>query len=521
MKKITVFLAVLLLLTVLSLTGCGECKHRWMAADCTTPRICSECNATEGEPLGHNWSEADCTNPKTCQLCKEVSGEPLGHTWVEADCDTAKTCSVCKITEGEALGHSWLDATCTAPATCVNCQQTQGDVLEHSYLSQTVQEPSCDGDGLRKHTCQTCGHSYEEVLPAMVYTPTEIYDLYAPSLGEIITYDAAGNELALGTCFVYTADGQLVTNFHVIKDAVSAKVTINGATYNVDYVLAYDRVIDLAILKIEATGLKPAVLCHKSHATGGVIFAFGSSRGLTYTLSQGIITHSERDIDGVLYIQHDAAISGGNSGGPLINQYGEVIGINTMTIRDSQNLNFAISVKEIENLAFGESLTMEQFYQKECNPFLTLKNYIIQNGEYFSESGGGYRVLLGVDTNNDGTTKFTRYAYYYQQDDAITLDILVNDGQYWLYVTIFEDLDGVYAWDYFDENNYEMGGTVVAGTFDADTLLRYDYNNIDYTELRVEVRQLASNMLTLLLVYMEFDLGGFGITPSTFGFTSF
>lgn len=520
MKKITVLLAVLALFVTLALTGCGECKHRWMAADCITPRICSECNASEGEPLGHTWSEADCANPKTCSLCKETSGEALGHTWVEATCSAPKTCSVCQQTSGHALEHTWVDATCTAPKTCSSCQETSGEVLAHTYLSNTVREPSCGGDGLRSYSCQGCGDSYEEVLPATTYSPTAIYDLYAPSLGEIITYDANGNEVALGTCFVYTADGQLVTNYHVIENAVAAKVTIDGVSYDIAYVLAYDKNIDLAIVKVEATGLKPAVLCDKVHATGGVVFAFGSSRGLTYTLSQGIITHAQRDMGGVLCVQHDAAISGGNSGGPLINEYGEVIGINTMTIRDSQNLNFAICVQEIQNLIFGEPLTMQQFYDRECSPFLVLKNYIIENGDYFSEDGGGYRIRLGSDTN-EGGMKFSRYAYYYQYDNTITLDLVINDGQYWLYLTITEDLGGVYYWDYFDENDYEMGGTVVASSFDGTKLLDYSYNNIDYTELRTEIRNLATNMVVLLLVYVDLDLGSVGVTPASLGFTAY
>ena len=521
MKKIMMLLVALALFAGLALTGCGECKHRWMPADCVNPQICSECGASEGEPLGHTWGEADCVNPKTCTLCQETSGEPLGHTWIDATCTTPQTCSVCRETTGELLGHTWMDATCTTPKTCSACQETSGEVLPHDYLSSVVREASCSGDGLVKHICQGCGHSYEEALPATTYNPTAIYDLYAPSLGEIITYDAAGNELALGTCFVYTADGQLVTNFHVIKDAVSAKVTINGTTYDIAYVLAYDKSIDLAIVKVNASGLKPAVLCYQSHATGNVVFAFGSSRGLTYTLSQGIITHAQREIDGVLYIQHDAAISGGNSGGPLINQYGEVIGINTLTIRDSQNLNFAICVQEINNLVYGDRLTMQQFYEKECSPFLALKNYILANGTYFTEDGGGYRVLLGSDTADNGM-KFNRYAYYYLSDNTITLDIVVllNDNQYWLYMTLTEDIAGTYYWDYFDDMGNEMGGTVTAATFTTNTLLGYSYNNIDYSEIRTEVRNLASNMMVLLLTCVDLDLGDAGVTAASLGFTA-
>ena len=85
---------------------------------------------------------------------------------------------------------------------------------------------------------------------------------------------------------------------------------------------------------------------------------------MTATFSQGIITAVNRKIEGVTYIQHDAAISPGNSGGPLLNKYGEVIGINTWTLEDSQNLNFAVSSSVLLEMKYSTPLTMEQFYDK-------------------------------------------------------------------------------------------------------------------------------------------------------------
>ena len=92
-------------------------------------------------------------------------------------------------------------------------------------------------------------------------TANEVFELAKNSVGEITTYDKSGAELALGTGFVYSSDGKIVTNYHVIEDAYSAKIAIGGSTYTVQHVLAYDKNIDLAVLKISATGLTTLNVC--------------------------------------------------------------------------------------------------------------------------------------------------------------------------------------------------------------------------------------------------------------------
>ena len=101
MKKKTIALVVAILCMCL-LTGC-QCQHEWLPADCTTPKICSLCNETEGEPAGHNWEDATCTAPKTCTICRSTEGERLPHTWIEANYQDPKSCSGCSITEGKPL----------------------------------------------------------------------------------------------------------------------------------------------------------------------------------------------------------------------------------------------------------------------------------------------------------------------------------------------------------------------------------------------------------------------------------
>jgi len=89
--------------------------HTWKAATCTSPKTCSACGVTEGEPIAHIWADATCTAPKTCFVCNATEGEPIAHTWKAATCIAPKTCFVCNTTEGELGNHKINSAgVCTA-----------------------------------------------------------------------------------------------------------------------------------------------------------------------------------------------------------------------------------------------------------------------------------------------------------------------------------------------------------------------------------------------------------------------
>jgi hypothetical protein len=311
---------------------------------------------------------------------------------------------------------------------------------------------------------------------------------------------------------VYSVDGKLITNYHVIEGGYSAKVALGGKTYDVTGVLAYDKNIDLASLKISASGLTAVNICTETHLTGETVYAMGSSLGLTATFSNGMITQAERPMDGVRYIQHDAPISSGNSGGPLINKYGEVIGINTWTIRESQNLNFAIHAAEIANLDFSTPMTMAQFFQKESNPFNTLKNYIMANG---SAGDGFYYVQLGTATASNGTT-FERFAHYFYDDNTLSIDCVANDT-YWTYFELNEGLNGVYEWFYFDDYDQEMQGTMYASSFSSNTTLTYTSHNLSSGVIS-SIQNLATAMIRVSVSYLTQDLASLGITAKDLGF---
>lgn len=486
----------------------------------------------------HEWSEWKVTKNATCTAngeqtraceCGETETKVLvaaGHAAGEAaTCTTAQICKNCNAVLVSACGHKvGAPATCTTSQNCSVCNIELAAALGHSYTDSITVQPTCSYPGVKTVSCTECDYSYTESVSMPIYQPGDIYDMYLKSVGEIITYGRNGNELALGTCFVYSDDGKLITNFHVIEDAYSAKVTLDGKTYTVQYVLAYDRDIDIAVLKINATGLKAATVCTDTHKVGAQVYALGSSKGLSATFSQGMITYSDRELTGVMYVQHDAAISSGNSGGPLINQYGEVIGINTMTVRDSQNLNFAIKTTELSNLNYGTQLTFSEFYEKECDIFVGLKNYILERGTYSSEVEGYYIKL--VSTYFDSYKyEYIRYAYYYPSDDTVTLDLkmkTISSGEYsYVYFSV-NDVNGIYSWNYFDtDNNYKMKGTLYANTFSNTTLLTYSYNNVNNSTSRKLVRELASSMMVNLVLFVDTDLAGLNITAKDLGFKNY
>lgn len=167
-------------------------------------------------------------------------------------------------------------------------------------------------------------------------------------------------EIGGGSGFIVSADGLVVTNKHVVLDekANYTVLTNNSGEYEAK-VLARDPVQDIAILKIEAQGLTPARLGDSdSIQLGQTAIAIGNALGeFRNTVSVGVISGLARNItarggglvefiEGV--IQTDAAINQGNSGGPLLNLKGEVIGVNTAIAQGAQNIGFAIPINRVK-----------------------------------------------------------------------------------------------------------------------------------------------------------------------------
>jgi serine protease Do len=153
-------------------------------------------------------------------------------------------------------------------------------------------------------------------------------------------------ESSLGSGFIITEDGYIVTNNHVIKDADQVKVILHDNKEYEATVVGTDPMTDLALIKIEAKDLMALKFGSSSKAeVGSWVVAIGSPFGLEQTVTAGIVSAKGRIIGSGPYddfIQTDASINPGNSGGPLLNLDGEVIGINTAIVRSGQGIGFAI-----------------------------------------------------------------------------------------------------------------------------------------------------------------------------------
>jgi hypothetical protein len=152
--------------------------------------------------------------------------------------------------------------------------------------------------------------------------------------------------IALGTGFFIREDGVLVTNLHVVEDATSVTIEVeSGEIYDNVYVLSADERRDLIILQIPLSSAPTLKIGDDREAeVGDSVFVIGNPLGFKGTFSDGLIS-AKRVEEGVSYLQITAPISEGSSGGPVINENGQVIGISTLTMAEGQNLNLAVPAR--------------------------------------------------------------------------------------------------------------------------------------------------------------------------------
>ena len=182
-----------------------------------------------------------------------------------------------------------------------------------------------------------------------------LQEIYKKCIGSVVSITASAQSgKSSGTGIVLSADGYLITNHHVIENAQVIAVQTSDDRQFQASIIGSDEASDLAVLKVDATDLQPAEFGDSGKlAVGDRIVAIGDPLGaqLRGTMTSGIVSAINRDLEvndrTMTLIQTDAALNNGNSGGPLINCYGQVIGINTMKLRSyysttAEGLGFAI-----------------------------------------------------------------------------------------------------------------------------------------------------------------------------------
>lgn len=202
-------------------------------------------------------------------------------------------------------------------------------------------------------------------------TAAQIYATYVKATVGITTeintnvYGQVVQTAASGSGFVISQDGYIVTNYHVIEDASKITVTfVDGKSYDATLV-GGDEENDIAVLKVDATGLDTVVIGSSDNlVVGDQVYAIGNPLGeLTFSLTGGYVSALDRNVtmsDGrrMNYIQTDTAINSGNSGGPLFDQYGQVVGIVSAKLSNNgdsteasvEGVGFAIPIDNVWNM---------------------------------------------------------------------------------------------------------------------------------------------------------------------------
>jgi serine protease Do len=159
-------------------------------------------------------------------------------------------------------------------------------------------------------------------------------------------------DVSQGTGFIIDEEGYIVTNYHVMENAKSAGIfTYNGELHQVK-IIGYNLDLDIALLKISGDFNALKLADSEDIQLGEKVIAIGNPLGLQFSVSEGIISNiNQAGPNGIkAYIQTDAALNPGNSGGPLINKQGKVVGINNFKISGSEGIGFALESNYIKNI---------------------------------------------------------------------------------------------------------------------------------------------------------------------------
>ena len=314
---------------------------------------------------------------------------------------------------------------------------------------------------------QSSPESVENVPTEGGLSLQEIYERNIKSVVSINAILTGGN--STGTGVVLTEDGYIVTNAHVVENAAAISVQLTDQDIFQAQVIGTDELSDLAVLKISASGLTPAQFGDSSSLrVGDTVVAIGDPLGVEFrgTYTDGIISGIDRDVDmdgrTMTLLQTNAALNSGNSGGPLINCYGQVIGINTMKIgaftdkAGVEGLGFAIPSTTVKTIVdqlisqgyvsgrptlgiSGEGLSSfyQHYYRMPAGLYIT---QVSQSSEAYEKGVEEGDLLLSInDTPVTSMDDLKSTIFSCEVGQTVQVSIYRGGQQYLLELTLEED----------------------------------------------------------------------------------
>lgn len=354
--------------------------------------------------------------------------------------------------------------------------------------------------------------SVKKVDGQTLMTPSEVY---ASTVNSVVSINCSAvstnifgqqtESASSGSGFIYTADGYIVTNQHVVANASSINVTLyNGDTYPATLV-GSDSDYDVAVLKIDAKDLPAVTLGSSTDVNvGDTVLAIGNPLGeLTFSMSQGIVSCVNRaiNVEGTPFnmIQVDASINPGNSGGPLMNLYGEVVGIvsakySSYADTTVEGLGFAIPINDvqsiikdiIENGSVGNkaymaitagTMTQQMAAQYKINATEGVFVYSVEDGGAGDKAGlklGDVITKLN-DTQITSMEDLSAAKKGFKAGDTVTLTVLRDGKEITTQLTFDaqpQTTDDTADSSQSGDNNYNNGNNGYSGNGYSDL---YDY----------------------------------------------
>ena len=352
-----------------------------------------------------------------------------------------------------AVNNKWEDKMQEATASISSMQQQLGALGNSGSVSATNVTYAVSPEG-----AQTPRMVYENNAKSVVAVSSTVQTNY---------YGQTRQGTSTGSGFIISDDGYVVTNHHVVESATDVTVTLSTGDEYTAKVIGSDSLNDVALLKVKATGL-PAVKLGSSDklAIGDMVCAIGNPLGsLTATLTVGYVSGKDRQVttdnSTINMIQTDAAINSGNSGGPLFNMYGEVVGITsakysgtTSSGASIEGISFAIPIDDVMSI-----IDDLQEYGYVTGAYLGVtvtdtdaaaaKLYGMPTGAYVNsvEDGGAADragvqpkdIIIGLgDTDISNRTELTRVLRRFKAGDTTTITVIRSGERMTMDITLDE-----------------------------------------------------------------------------------
>ncbi|MDR1065524.1 MAG: S1C family serine protease, partial [Oscillospiraceae bacterium] len=305
-------------------------------------------------------------------------------------------------------------------------------------------------------------------------TAEEIYEKCAPAVFYIEVFDGE-TSVKQGSGFFIGENGLAVTNSHVIAGAKRAEATLSdGKKYDITGIYGYDMSADCALIQVGGSGFPTLEVGGYEPKTGAEVFTIGNPIGLVNSFSRGIVSTARRELDGMRYIQIDAAISAGSSGGALLDVMGRVVGITSAGMRGGQNLNLAMPIGAIA------SLPREQAYKLGEYP----ADAGLYEGHFPAPDFGAYAGLK--------PTRETQFA------GSLSLVYDISGKNASELIKGYAELLEKHSFFRYDDNGVKITGAAAPNQEDGETVY---YNSLFDVELSFWIETRGGATLFLLDVY--------------------